>query len=288
VRPVSAATSSPPNPRLAIVACLKNEGEDLVEWLCFHRQVGVSDFVIYDNMSTDATRRILESVPFKDAIRVHAIESPYPQRDAFADALVRYRGTLDWVAFLDGDEFLVPLNDKATLLWKLRQFDRTGVTGFGINWRVFGSSGHLTRPSGLLTESFTRRAPDKTKPNAHVKSLVKIGKVEEMVTQHYFRVAGKYLLDSRLEPAADFKGVSPSITYKQGFAIHHYIVKSREQCLRKIARGRPRPASAGEKFRPVSYFDSYDRNEVEDFRAAEIIAPIRDEVLRLRDSIGRD
>lgn len=273
--------------RVAIVTCLKNEGEDLVEWLSFHRHIGVSEFVIYDNRSTDATRRILDAVPFRDTIRVHEIDSPYPQKDAFADALVRYRDTLDWVAFIDGDEFIVPLGGMA-LPQRLAKFEAAGIAGFGINWRIFGSGGHVTRPPGLVTESFTRRAPDKVKFNAHVKSIVRIAKVEEMVTQHYFRVAGNYRFDSAASVPADFRGVSPSITYKHGFALHHYIIKSREQCLRKIARGRPRPASTGDKFRPPSFFETYDRNEVEDDRAAKVIAPIRDEVLRLRDAIGRD
>ena len=283
-------TAGSPRPRrtqLAIVACLKNEGEDLVEWLMFHRHIGVSEFVVYDNKSTDATRRILDAVPFKDTIRLHEIDSAYPQRDAFADALVRYRDEFDWVAFIDGDEFIVPLG-KLSLLEGLAKFEAIGVHGYGINWRIFGSGGHATRPAGLVTESFLHRAPDKTKANAHVKSIVRIAKVEEMVTQHYFRVAGTYRLDSGVSVPPDFNGVSPSITFKHGFALHHYIVKSREQCLRKIARGRPRPASTGDKFRPPNFFETYDRNEVEDDRAAKVITPIRDEVLRLREAIGRD
>jgi glycosyltransferase involved in cell wall biosynthesis len=273
--------------RVAIVTCLKNEGEDLVEWLSFHRHIGVSEFVIYDNKSTDATRRILDAVPFKETIRVHGIDSPYPQKDAFADALLRYRDALDWVAFIDGDEFIVPLG-RVSLPQRLAKFEAAGVAGFGINWRIFGSGGHATRPPGLVTESFIRRAPDKMKANAHVKSIVRIAKVEAMVTQHYFKVAGTYRVDSPVGIPPDFKGVSPSITYKHGFALHHYITKSREQCLRKIARGRPRPASTGDKFRPASFFETYDRNEVDDDRAAKVIAPIRDEVLKLRNAIGRD
>src|SRR5262245_13290225 len=76
-------------PSLAIVTCIKNEGDDLVEWLCFHRLIGVSRFVIYDNLSTDTTASILESVPFKDEIVVHSIAEDYPQKAAFNDALKR-------------------------------------------------------------------------------------------------------------------------------------------------------------------------------------------------------
>jgi hypothetical protein len=109
-----------------------------------------------------------------------------------------------------------------------------------------------------------------------------------MVTQHYFRTCGPYLLDDGSEPRADFIGVARRQSFAGGFAIHHYITKSHAQCLAKIARGRPKPNWSSAKHRPASYWTHYDRNEVEDRRAADVIAPIRDEVLRLRDEIGRD
>jgi glycosyltransferase involved in cell wall biosynthesis len=274
-------------PRLAIVTCIKNEGEDLVEWLCFHRQVGVSRFVVYDNLSTDATARILNSVPFKQQIEVRRIAKESPQKAAFADALKRYRDALDWVAFIDGDEFLVPLTEQS-LPQKLGELEAAGFAGFGIHWKIFGSAGHESRPPGLVTETFTRRAPDNFKANRHTKSVVQIAKVKAMISQHYFSVEGGYLLDGGSEPPAGFEGVAPRTSFEHGFAIHHYITKSHEQCLKKIARGRPKPDWSQEKYRPPSYWDRYNRNDVEDDRAAGIIRPIREDVLRLRDAIGRD
>jgi glycosyltransferase involved in cell wall biosynthesis len=275
-------------PRLAIVTCLKNEGDDLVEWLCFHRHIGVSRFVIYDNISTDATARILRAMPFQDEITVHRVADESAQKIAFKDAIKRYRSELDWVAFIDGDEFIVPFG-KVSLLKKLAELEAQGVNGFGIHWRIFGSSGLQKRPDGLLTEAFTQRAKDGFKPNRHVKSVVKLAAVQTMVTPHYFRVSGVYRLDDGTGPPPDFEGVvSAKPTFTQGLALHHYITKSHAQCMRKIARGRPRPSSSPIKYRPESYFDRNDRNEVEDHKAARIIAPIREEVLQLRDKIGRD
>ena len=269
------------SPRLAIVTCIKNEGDDLVEWLCFHRQIGVSRFVIYDNLSTDATVRILNSVPFRDEITVHRIADEEAQKAAFVDAIRRYRDELDWVAFIDGDEFIVPLGE-VSLIDKLAELEARGVDGFGIHWRIFGSSGHEERPRGLLTTSFTHRAKDRFRSNRHVKSVVRMAAVQGMVTQHYFRVGGAYLLDDGTEAPPDFKGIAPKASFTQGFAIHHYITKSRAQCFEKIARGRPRPSQSKTKYRSESYWTTYNRNEVKDVRAARIIAPIRADVLKLR------
>jgi hypothetical protein len=274
-------------PELAIVTCIKNEGEDLVEWLCFHRLIGVSRFVIYDNLSTDATQRILASVPFRSEITVRRISKESPQKAAFADALRRFRNVLDWVAFIDGDEFIVPLGE-TPIVQKLGELQAGGYDGFGIHWRVFGSSGHEKRPPGLVTESFTRRAADTFPANRHVKSIVKIARVEAMVTQHYFRMRGSYALDDGTEPPADFIGVTEQASFANGFAIHHYITKSHAQCLTKIARGRPKPDWSVKKYRPPTYWNDNDRNDVEDHRAEQVLAPIRQDVLGLRDEIGRD
>lgn len=268
-------------PSLAIVTCIKNEGEDLVEWLCFHRRIGVSRFVIYDNLSTDATARILDNVPFKDEIVVHRIADEEAQKVAFLDALKRYRDELDWVAFIDGDEFIVPLTE-GSLLDKLAELERLGVDGFGIHWRIFGSSGFEERPPGLLTKSFTHRAHDNFAPNRHVKSVVRIGAVQAMVTQHYFRLRGTYLLDDGTEAPPEFRGVTPRATFTQGFAIHHYMTKSRAQCMQKIARGRPKPSTSKVKFRTPRYWSLHNRNDVKDEHAAQIITPIEDYVLQCR------
>ena len=271
-------------PRLAIVTCIKNEGDDLVEWLCYHRHIGVSHFVIYDNLSTDATQKILEAVPFQDEITILSVAYELAQEFAFRDAIKRFRNRLDWVTFLDGDEFIVPIGG-VSILDKLAELEGRGVDGFGICWRVFGSNGLLERPPGLVTESFTRRAPDNFAPNRHVKSVVRLKTVEGMTNQHYFRLNGTYLLDGGVAPPPDFRGIVPVATFTEGFAIHHYITKSRAQCLAKIARGRPLPSQSDRKYRNTTYFSVHNRNDIEDRRAVEVIAPIRDEVLRLRAEI---
>jgi glycosyltransferase involved in cell wall biosynthesis len=273
-----------PRPSLAVVTCMKNEGEDLVEWLCFHRHIGVSRFLIYDNLSTDRTLRILNAIPFRDEITVLTVSEETAQMYAFRDAIKRFRDSVDWVAFLDGDEFIVPLG-AVSIGEKLAELERAGIDGIGICWRIFGSGGHRERPPGLVTESFTRRARDGFKANRHVKSIVRMNTIASMANQHYFRLAGRYVLDDGSSPPADFNGIVEDASFGSGFAIHHYITKSRAQCLRKIARGRPRPSQSDRKFRLPTYFAKNDRNEVEDRRAAEVIAPIRDEVLRLRAEI---
>ena len=85
-----------------------------------------------------------------------------------------------------------------------------------------------------------------------------------MVTPHYITVAGDYRLEDGTKPDADFIGIVSRPSFEGGFAIHHYVTKSHAQCMRKIARGRPRDARKGDKYRPPEYWEQRDRNEVED------------------------
>lgn len=272
-------------PELAILSCLKNEAEDLVEWLCWHRHLGVDRFFLYDNESTDRTREIIESMPFADRIELRSVDTRgRQQKRALRHGIKRYGRKRRWALLIDGDEYLMPL-DGEPVKDKLRRLEAEGVDGIGIHWRVFGSSGHETRPDGLLTESFTRRAPDGLHTNHHVKSLVRLDKAIDLPTVHYVTVEGRYILDTGVDVDERFKGIARTVSYDHGLAIHHYIVKSRDQCLRKIARGRPH---FDKPFRPPSYFDEHDHNEVEDRGAIAVIAPIRDEVLALRERLGRE
>ena len=48
--------------RITAVTCVKNEGPFLLEWIAFHRVLGVTDFLFYSNDCTDATDRLLDAL----------------------------------------------------------------------------------------------------------------------------------------------------------------------------------------------------------------------------------
>lgn len=45
---------------LSICATFKDEAPYIPEWIEFHRRVGVEHFFLYDNLSTDRSREVLE------------------------------------------------------------------------------------------------------------------------------------------------------------------------------------------------------------------------------------
>jgi FkbM family methyltransferase len=50
----------PADPRVLIATCMKDEGPFVLEWIAWHRAIGVTDFVVYTNHCSDGTDRILD------------------------------------------------------------------------------------------------------------------------------------------------------------------------------------------------------------------------------------
>ncbi len=249
----------PPRYKLAICAALKNEADDLAEWVAHHAALGVEAFYLYDNDSTDATPAILDALSERYTIIRHKISAQPAQALAYRHFFQVHRFEAEWVAMIDGDEFINPVagNDLQGLL------DRgEDCAGIAINWAIFGSSGLETKPEGLCIEAFNRRGADGHAAHAYIKSIVRPHRVVRYSGPHQQLLFGHYEdpEGNRVFPLA--KRVYPP---RLGLVrLHHYAIKSREQSDRKLARGRPIAAGNRAKFRDQSYVEWNDINEVDD------------------------
>ena len=138
------------NVTLAIVAIIKNEGEYIEEWVKYHLLVGVERIYLYDNGSDDNTKDVLE--PFiKNGSVVYA---PYPgtgmQFRAYNDAIRKHKNECEYIAFIDADEFLMPVKQGQNLTEVVKRIMGAypKASGLAVNWRMFGSSGHIQKPAG--------------------------------------------------------------------------------------------------------------------------------------------
>jgi len=95
--------------RITAVTCVKNEGPFLLEWIAFHRVLGITDFLFYSNDCTDGTDALLDAL----ATRINLVHLPNPaegrnyQMEALKDA--RRQDVVqeaDWIWVADVDEFL--------------------------------------------------------------------------------------------------------------------------------------------------------------------------------------
>lgn len=226
-----------------LCAIARDEHEaDLREWVCHHLGLGFSHVTLYDNGSRRPLRETL--APLLAAGAVSVIDFPLreaPQLSAYYHALRLWRGRVCWLAFLDIDEFLVPLSPPPapgeTILPRLlRPYERFG--GLALHWMLMGSAGHDARPAGATLGNY--REAQGLDP--HVKSIVRPEQAVRPLSPHHFAYAEGYFAVN--EDGFPVSGPQSYPTARH-LRVNHYYYKSREDFAAKIARGLATPVPGG-------------------------------------------
>jgi hypothetical protein len=249
--------TSAPKFYLAVCAIAKNEGPYFEEWIEWHMARGVEKFYIYDNGSTDDTAAVLAPWVARGVVDYIWWPGTRQQIPAYDDCIERHRTETRWLAFLDLDEFVVPVGGGSLTDFLLRNEQHPVVE---VNWLVYGSGGQKQKSPGGVMERFRRHSPPSHKLNRHVKSFVDPRRVCLMTGCHEAArlpgtgdavdVNGERITrhwDSREPVCGDLR-------------INHYAVKSYEEFLDKRARGRARSLD----MRGLDYFDKFDLNDLEE------------------------
>jgi hypothetical protein len=216
--------------RLAACLIFKNEADYLSEWLEFHRIVGVEKFFLYNNNSTDHYQQVLTPYLKEGIVTLYdfPISPPEAQKSAYTACLQTYRNHARWIAFIDIDEFLYPRAEES-LLELLSGFEECPAVA--VNWLMFSTSGHILKPDGLVTESYTRCQAG---GNRHVRLIVNPQETESFCNAHeaIFR-DGKCAVNELKQEVRGPKS-PPSISK---LCINHYWTRSVEEFVRKVSRG---------------------------------------------------
>ena len=146
-----------------IVTTMKNEGPFLLEWIAYHRAIGVSDFLVYTNDCTDGTDTMLKLLQKKNIVQHR--QNPYsggrikPQQAALraADEELVVRNA-DWLICMDVDEFINIRVGDGRLKDLIQAVN--GANMIAITWRLFGSSGVRKFQDTPMCAAFSRCAPE--------------------------------------------------------------------------------------------------------------------------------
>ncbi|MBF0489409.1 MAG: glycosyltransferase family 92 protein [Candidatus Omnitrophica bacterium] len=246
-----------PSYYLSLCVISKNQGPYLIEWIEYHRMLGVDHFYFYDNNSTDNTRYLL-SYYMNKRILDYVFFSPHPgQLLAYMDCIKKHKESNQWIGFIDMDEFIVPIASK-----NIRDFLRNyeGSNGLGINWINYGSSGYKEKPQGLQLETFVCHSKQDFGVNKHIKSIVDPNRVLNVSSNpHYFIFKDDGFVrdeDGELIVSGAFSKVNKS----QKIRINHYALRSESEFRDKMARGRATIKAS----HPWQLFLAHDRNDIKD------------------------
>lgn len=257
-RPPQSKLSSHPKRELGrtgIVTCMKNEGPFILEWLAYHRAIGVNDFLIYTNDCTDGTDHLLNVLQAKGIVQHR--DNPYrstdmkPQHAALHAAedepLVQ---TLDWVICTDVDEFINIHVGDGTLR---ALFDAVPDANLiSMTWRLFGNADTAPYQDRFILEQFDQCAPQFTrKPHQAwgfktafrtLGIFKKLGVhrpkgLHPQLVSHIRWINGS----GQPMPLKDYRNAWRSTTGTYGYdlvTLNHYAVRSAESFLVKRDRGR--------------------------------------------------
>ncbi len=151
------------NDKILIVTTMKNEGPFILEWLAYHRSIGVTDFLVYTNDCDDGTDRMFDILQKKDWL-THK-ENPYretgekPQHAAYHDASTTdLAKAADWVICMDVDEYINIKCGDGTLHDLFAAVPDANV--ISLTWRLFGNAEVNGFEDRWITEQFTRCAEE--------------------------------------------------------------------------------------------------------------------------------
>jgi hypothetical protein len=186
----------------------------------------------------------------------------------YDDCIRVARGKVDWLAFLDDDEFLYPSSGGAL---EAILDGYSGFAGVAVNWMLYGSCGHADSEQTWVIERFTRRGEH---PDNHVKCIVRPDRVERsLVTGHSFESIGGYqIVDENRTPMTGPFSTSPSAGILR---INHYLIKSWEEW--RFRRGRPQVDSGKPNVHPEALWRTWDESwtKVEDRSAQRFVADMQ-------------
>ncbi|MCM2560961.1 glycosyltransferase family 2 protein [Lutimaribacter sp. EGI FJ00015] len=237
-----------------IVGCMKNEAPYIVEWVAYHRAMGVDTFLIYTNDCSDGTSEILDRLQEMGVLQ-HRNNDNWkgnsPQQYALNQALKEpVIKNADWIIHIDVDEFINVRCGNGTLDDFFAAVP--DATNVAMTWRLFGHSGVHRLSDEFVIAQFDACAP-KYCPKPHtvwgfktmfrnIGAYAKISchrpnKLGEAFENQVKWVNGSGKDMTREVAKNGWRSSKKSIGYDL-LQLNHYALRSAESFLIKRQRGR--------------------------------------------------
>ncbi|KIC48547.1 glycosyltransferase family 2 protein [Tateyamaria sp. ANG-S1] len=273
-----------------IVGCMKNEAPYIVEWIAYHRAMGVDNFLIYTNGCEDGTSEILDGLQEMGVVQHRNNDnwkgnSPqqYALNQSLKEPLIK---NADWIIHIDVDEFMNVRTGNGTLQ---DFFDAVpDATNVAMTWRLFGHNGVTALKDDFVIDQFDHCAP-KYCPKPHTvwgfKTMFKNIGAYEKISCHrpnklkpgkksdvrWVNGSGKDMTKEAAENG--WRSSKKSIGYDL-LQLNHYALRSAESFLIKRQRGR---ALHVDRSIGINYWIRMDWSDVRDITIKRNLPRLRAE-----------
>lgn len=259
-------------PRLAACGFFAEETPYLREWVEFHRLVGFDHFFMFCN-DQDPSEAWGVLAPYQRmglATLVHWPGKPAMQRQMDAYLQLCRSRLAEWIAFIDLDEFFVP-NACDSVPELLEGYSHADA--LAVNWRVFGTSGRIS-PAQFQVEAYQWCPAEGSFNHEWVKCIVRPGRVIGLYDPHRFAFRdGGFCVDEDGR-RIDAGNRIPATHAKA--QVNHYMTRSREECLRKMAKwARNDPSQK----KGMEYLEAHDKAELHDEAALRFLPALMERLV---------
>ncbi|GAB4816169.1 hypothetical protein N2152v2_003215 [Parachlorella kessleri] len=225
---------------VAMCLVVRDQQEDIEEWVEHHLRLGVGKIYVWDNGSDPPLEQILQKYITEGiVVYTHFTEFQHatdrPQLYAYDRCLQDHGYKHHWMVFIDADEFLIfregpPVQSLPQLLQAYEEY-----SGLGVHWILFGSSGHTSRPKRGVLRSYYKSLPLMHTQHQLIKTIANTRCTASAWGPHAFHHnCSQPVVRTNFEPVDGPRAERP--VFDQ-LVIHHYATKSLEEFQMKMARG---------------------------------------------------
>ncbi len=221
--------------KLTFAYWVKEENSYIPEWIEFHKLQGVDHFILYENGPAESLKEICKPYLDQGILEVRTYPKDVINRNNFwmMSHLVREQvGKTEWLHFGATDERVFSPTG-GSLPDILKDYSRHG--GLCVAWEEFGSSGHLKKVPGLITDRFTTTVKDTAQ---HIKTIIR----PECVLNHegdphnfVFGPGFESVDENHIRVNGPWNNKNPYTFNK--IKNHHYRTMSREEYDVKMNKG---------------------------------------------------
>ena len=287
--PIMNSPSQPNRHKFSLVACVRWEEDDIVEWIEYHRAIGIEHFYIYSNDDSPVTLlKVLAPYLFRPDSIITFRHWPIPgqQPQIYFHFLQNFKHETEWFCFLDIDEFLV-FKTTNSIQRFMSRFEQTHDAVY-LNWLIYGNNHLAERDRDSVLFAYTRRSRG---INHHTKVITRAAAVDAADVERRF-LSGKigfwhFWNDYGFEPARLTNAIGGSVegytkefpkaaieqVRRQGVSdvmintayVAHFQFKSERDFIRRAERGGFPMAASWQKI----YDDGSYKNLLDTFNAVE-------------------
>ncbi|MBQ9405290.1 MAG: glycosyltransferase family 2 protein [Desulfovibrio sp.] len=208
-----------------LCAIVKDETPFLREWVAYHYYIGFERIFLYDNESAIPVRETLADFCAADICETYTIQGLAQQNVAYNHCATNDGLDCEWLAFFDLDEFLcLKEDDDVRILLQ----DYEAYAALSVQWDLFSSSGHITRPQGFVTLNYRQSLGEKEIS----KCLIRPRKFKWTYSSHHFGFTQGYAVNAEHEVALG--GFAPQATDK--VCLNHYMYRSQQDYGEKLEK----------------------------------------------------